>query len=101
MAGYVCRKVQAKLKSSYHPHKEDMMLFISDFFGDEWDEACGTEEWTNAIDRGGLWHINDNTYTIFYLIEEEIRSHFKFKLPRRSKQTQSKIFWMLFFVMKI
>ena len=28
-----------------------MIIFISDFSGDEWDEACGTEGWTNAIDR--------------------------------------------------
>ena len=34
VAGYVCRKVQAKLKSFSHPHKEDMILFISDFSGD-------------------------------------------------------------------
>ena len=70
---------------SSHPHKEDMILFISDFSGDEWDEACGTEEWTNAIYRGGLWHIKDNTYTIFYLIEEEIRSHFKAQAAKTLK----------------
>lgn len=52
-----------------------MILFISDLSGDEWDETQETEEWTNAIDRGGLWHISDSTYSIFYLMEEEIRKH--------------------------
>ena len=33
------------------------------------------EEWTNAIDRGGLWHVYDDTYTIFAIIEEEICHH--------------------------
>ncbi len=79
ISGYVCRKVQGKIKSSTLPHKEDMVLFISDLSGDEWNEAQGTEEWTNAIDRGGLWHISDNTYTLFYLMEEEIRQHLQVK----------------------
>lgn len=73
VSGYVCRKVQGKLKSSAHPQKDDMMLFISDLSGDEWDEARGTENWTNAIDRGGLWHVSDDTYLVFYLMEEDIR----------------------------
>ena len=25
-------------------------------------EAKGNEEWTNAIDRGGLWHVSNETY---------------------------------------
>ncbi len=75
VCGYVCRKVQAKIQSSSLPHKEDMVLFIADLSGDEWDEAQGTEEWTNAVDRGGLWHVSDTTYTIFYMMEEEIRKH--------------------------
>ena len=76
IAGYVCRKVQETLRSSELPHKEDMILFISDLSGHESDETKGTEEWTNGIDRGGLWHINDDVYTIFYLMEEESRKHF-------------------------
>lgn len=61
-----------KIKSSSLPQKDDI---ISDLSGDEWDETQETEEWTNAIDRGGLWHISDSTYSIFYLMEEEIRKH--------------------------
>jgi hypothetical protein len=75
VAGYICRRVQAKLKSSSLQHKDVMVLFISELSGDEWDEGRGTEEWTNAVDRGGLWHVSDTTYTVFYLMEEEIRKH--------------------------
>ena len=75
VSGYICRRVQEKIKASALPNKEDMLLFISDFSGDEWDETNGTEEWTNAIDRGGLWHVNDDTYSILYLMEEVIRKY--------------------------
>ena len=62
--------MQEKLQSSSLPNKEDMVLFISELRGHELDDTKGTEEWTNAIDRGGLWHINDDVYTIFYFMEE-------------------------------
>ncbi len=63
------------MKSSSLPHKDAMILLMCEFSGDKLDEEQGTEQWTNAIDRGGLWHVNDNTYFIFYLMEEEIRKH--------------------------
>jgi hypothetical protein len=77
VAGYVCRKVQGNIKKSSLEEKEDMMFLIMELSGDETCDAVGTESWTNSIDRGGLWHVNDNTYTTFYLIEEEIRHHFR------------------------
>ena len=43
--------------------------------GDEMDEDRGTDEWTNLTDRGGLWHVNDQTYSVFYAMEEVIRQH--------------------------
>ena len=27
------------------------------------------------MDRGGLWHVNDMAYYLFYAIEEEVRCH--------------------------
>ena len=73
------------------------MLFISDLSGDEWDEAQATEEWTNAIDRGGLWHVSDATYTIFYLMEEEIRKHLIAKCAKNYNDGMKR---MLCWVMK-
>lgn len=77
VAGHVCRKVQRQLSKSKAPNYEDMILFIMDLSGDEADEDNGTEKWVNAIDRGGLWHVNDDTYTIFCIAEEECRRHFR------------------------
>ena len=36
----------------------------------------GTEDWLNASDRGGLVHIDDNTYLLFREIEMVVRRHF-------------------------
>ena len=77
ITGYVCRKVHGKLAKSSVKDKEEMVLFCVELCGDEEDEHLGTEEWTNTIDRGGLWHVSDNTYTVFTILEEEIRRHLK------------------------
>lgn len=77
VTGYVCHKVQSNIAKSKVQNKEEMMLFFVELSGDEDDENRGTEEWTNRIDRGGLWHINDNAYLIFSIFEEEIRKHLK------------------------
>lgn len=60
VAGHVCRKIQVHIDKSYS-NKEDMILLIMDLSGNEMDDERGTEDWTNAIDRGGLWHVNDDT----------------------------------------
>ena len=69
VARYVCRKVREKLESSSHPQKDDMIFCIFSLCGDESDD----ESWCNLVDRGGLWHVNDEAYTLFYAMEEEIR----------------------------
>lgn len=62
-------KVQATIDKSSHPLKEDIIVFIMDLSGDEACEEWGTEAWVNLIDRGGLWHVNDNTtYALFKMI---------------------------------
>ena len=87
VAGYVCRKVQHKIKSSRLPHENDMVLFLSELQTDDKDEDIDT--WINKIDRGGLWHVKEDVYLLLYTIEEEIRRHFtvksKAKIPSREK----------------
>ena len=61
VSGYVCCKVQEKIKHSALTH---VILFIHDLSGDEWDEKQVTKEWTNVIDRDGLWHVSNGTYSI-------------------------------------
>ena len=61
VGGFVCRKVRQQITELSLPHKEDMLLLTIALCGDETDEEWGTETWTNEIDRGGLWHISDDT----------------------------------------
>ena len=48
-----------------------MILCLMELIGYEVQETT-TEEWMDAIDRGGLWHINDDAYQCFYLVEIEV-----------------------------
>ena len=52
-----------------------MLLCLSSLNGDEDEKEEEGEEWTNMIDRGGLLHINYDTYTLLYIIEEEVHKH--------------------------
>ena len=78
-AGYVCHKLRKRLESSTHPQKEELILLIMDLSGedDDSDESDNVENWTSMIDRGGLFHISENTYTLFLAMEEEVRDHLR------------------------
>ena len=76
VAGYVCRKLRNKIEKSSLPNKDDLVLCLLDMSGDDDREEDGTEDWLNAIDRGGLWHVSDQTYGLFYVVEEVVRKHF-------------------------
>ena len=39
-----------------------------------------SEEWTDAIDRGGLIHVNDMLYMFFNAMEEEVRRNINEKI---------------------
>ena len=58
---------------SNSPLKEEVEIAIIGLAGDEMDEE-GTEEWTNKVDRGGLWHVNDDVYSLFLSMEFEALS---------------------------
>ncbi len=78
VAGYVCLKVQKKIEKTSHKYKDEIVLLLIEFYGDSMD-GSGTEEWTNQIDRGGLWHISDDTYLVFEIVEYEIRNYLHVK----------------------
>ena len=65
------------METSTHPQKDEMVLLLMECAGDELSEKFGTETWTNRIDRGGLWHINDQTYSMFNTMEEEMRRFYR------------------------
>ena len=77
VAGYVIRKVLEHYKKNDGVSEESLLLYS--FSG---NEATGdaTEMWTDALDRGGLWHVKDSTYALFYSLEEELRCHLQ-KIP--------------------
>jgi len=43
-------------------------------------KCASSEQWTLAIDRGGLWHIKQTTFSLFIAIEEEVRECLKMLL---------------------
>ena len=45
--------------------------------GDELDEDEGNEECINRIDRGGLWHVNDDFYSLFVSMEHKAKQGLK------------------------
>ena len=86
VAGYVCRKLRERLESSSLPRKNDMIVCLMELTGEEMDKERGTEAWANLIDRGGLWHVSDQTYTLFATLEEEVRRYLS--LATTSKQIE-------------
>ena len=73
-AGYVVCHIFHKVK------KGDiadglMQLVLSESSVAERDgfEQGTAEEWTNLIDRGGLWHVKETTFQVFYALEEGVR----------------------------
>ena len=52
--------------------KESMIRCLEEISGGT-DEECDTEEWTRMIDRGGLWQKDDDIFSLFVIMEEEIR----------------------------
>ena len=55
------------------------MLLIMDLCGedDASDDSSKAERWTSMIDRGGLFHVSDSTYTLFHAMEEEVRDQLR------------------------
>ena len=71
-AGYICKKVESKIKASTHPMKDKLILCLMDLC-DEDEEVTNTSDWINAIDRGGLVRISENTFQFFQTMELVLR----------------------------
>ena len=72
-AGYVCRHLRKKIENSTHNLKEKLIICLMTLVkGVQYPEGTGTnEQWTDSLDRGGLWHVRENTYHFFCALEEE------------------------------
>ena len=76
VAGYICRHLRKKLERGSHEFKEEMILCLMDLVKDPQDDEAKLEtdeQWTNLIDRGGLWHVKESTYQFFHAVEHIIR----------------------------
>ena len=73
-AGYVIRALRRKIERTAHPLMEELILCLVEMEQNEGTEH-ESEEWTNAIDRGGLKHISDMTYMLFVSMELELHQH--------------------------
>ena len=76
LAGYLCNKIQKQLEKT---NKYEQLLVVSDMSGCEMNDGKDTESWTNIMDRGGLWHVNDTTFQMVCSMEMELRNHLSVK----------------------
>lgn len=70
VCGFICRKLGETFSAVDEPLKGELSHAVMELAGDEVGEES-TEEWTNKIDRGDLWHVNDDTYDLFADMEHE------------------------------
>ena len=65
-AGYICRKVYDKLQATSLQHK-DLILCIHVMCGPDESEGKGTNDWINAIERGGSCGASTIRRTVFFM----------------------------------
>ena len=69
--------LERKLKTASLENKDNLVLCLLGMSGDEERvESHESEEWLNSIDRGGLCRVSDQTYSLFYAVEDVVRKHF-------------------------
>lgn len=78
-AGFVCRHLRKKIERSTHILKEELIVCLMTLVkGVQYPENTGTnEEWLDLVDRGGLWHVRENTFYFFCALEEEVQLQLK------------------------
>lgn len=50
-----------------------------------------SEDWTDAIDRGGLKHVSDTLFMFFYSMEKELRCHVRAKCASEIEGIKEKV----------
>ena len=70
------------MNTSKDDGKDDMIFYLHEMTSDGLNDDR-TEEWTNLIDRGGLWHIDDVTYRIAQKFHESKQRSSRIKYSQR------------------
>lgn len=74
-AGYIPQALIKKIKKSALSNKKDLLLSLHELIETDGENPASTAEWLNAINRGGLFCINEVHLTFFVALEYEVRSH--------------------------
>ena len=62
-----------KVAKSSHLNKNDLLECLDDLLICEDEDPGPSADWINAVDRGGLIHINNMTFELFLSMEHNIR----------------------------
>jgi len=93
VAGYICRHLRKKIQRSRGDakSKEEMMMCLMQLVRNkETEEHRTDEDWTNLMDRGGLFHVKEITFQLFRAIEYQVREGLK-GLKRESQHSKSEL----------
>ena len=75
-AGYINRHVFKKIRKSEHCLKDGLTNCCQKLLKCDHDHGQSTaEEWTDLVDRGGLWHVHETTFQLLCALEEEVRTY--------------------------
>ena len=63
------------LKTTHAAQRDDFQLCLSQLVQADDKAQDDSQDWIQLIDRGGLCHVNDDTYELFLALEKELRKH--------------------------
>lgn len=64
-------------RKSSHPLKRDLRLCLGELVDDNDEDPCldYSKDWLHKINRGGLIHVNNDTYELFIAMEQKLRMY--------------------------
>ena len=74
---YIIRHIFKKIGKITDSLKDDLISCCRKLFKEGYDpsDPSTCEEWTDLVDRGGLWHIRETTFQLLCALEEKIRTY--------------------------
>ena len=87
IAGYVCRKVNDKIETLSCSEKPNLKKCLTGLLEEEGESAAtASVDWTDAVDRGGLWHVREGTYMFFSAMEVEVREYLHINMTQKDTE---------------